>query len=381
MSNRIKPVDGLRAVAVIGVLWAHTWMFFGNIPFKIGSIDVNRLLSFGGNGVDLFFVISGFCMYLMHAKKNIGFSFSIFSGFLKKRFKRIAPAFYTLIIVETLFTLAQKHIFPTASFFQHISFTNLYLANNEFSPHYWSLATEMQFYIVLPLLFYGFKSEAKVLSVNLVLILISIILTAIHFYFYRADILNGITISYDSIIYRYAEFGWGIVVAILFMRGYRLPKYLLGFPGFIIGFAIAFFGRTLKLTEFLQLFGSMSFIIKAFSEPLMAFGFAVILFNVMVSKSIMQDILLSRPFQFIGRISYSFYLWHWLIATAISNLVINYLGRTSILLNLSFVISLFAVVPIAFLSYRILEAPYFKIHDRAEAIDNKVLAGNAVTQN
>ncbi|BAY33444.1 hypothetical protein NIES2107_53400 [Nostoc carneum NIES-2107] len=38
-NNRIAPVDGLRAVAVFGVIWAHIWLFCGNPTWSIGKIS------------------------------------------------------------------------------------------------------------------------------------------------------------------------------------------------------------------------------------------------------------------------------------------------------------------------------------------------------
>ena len=59
--NRIAPVDGLRTVAAVGVLWAHVWVFMGNPTLSVGTIgavalDLNRAASIVGTGVDLFFV-------------------------------------------------------------------------------------------------------------------------------------------------------------------------------------------------------------------------------------------------------------------------------------------------------------------------------------
>ena len=61
-ANRIAPVDGLRAIAALGVLWAHVWAFTGNpqLPLaRIGPVvlDANRAFAIVGTGVDLFFVI------------------------------------------------------------------------------------------------------------------------------------------------------------------------------------------------------------------------------------------------------------------------------------------------------------------------------------
>jgi peptidoglycan/LPS O-acetylase OafA/YrhL len=46
--TRFKGIDGLRALAVVGVLWAHCWMFLGNPSLNIGVVPLNRIISFGG---------------------------------------------------------------------------------------------------------------------------------------------------------------------------------------------------------------------------------------------------------------------------------------------------------------------------------------------
>ena len=55
--SRIAPVDGLRAVAVLGVVWAHVWLFCGNPVLSIGKIgstnlDLHRVFSSVGTGVE-----------------------------------------------------------------------------------------------------------------------------------------------------------------------------------------------------------------------------------------------------------------------------------------------------------------------------------------
>lgn len=99
---RISKIDGYRTIAVVGVVWTHVWSFFGNPPIIIFGLNIAGLLSFGGTGVDLFFVISGFCMYLMYVSKERQFNFHNYWVYLKKRFIRIAPAFYTAIFAYSL---------------------------------------------------------------------------------------------------------------------------------------------------------------------------------------------------------------------------------------------------------------------------------------
>ena len=66
-SPRLASIDGWRAIAVLGVFWWHTWIHTGNpsLILSIGShgLNLQRLPVLLGNGVHLFFVISGFCIH------------------------------------------------------------------------------------------------------------------------------------------------------------------------------------------------------------------------------------------------------------------------------------------------------------------------------
>jgi peptidoglycan/LPS O-acetylase OafA/YrhL len=102
LKTKIAKLDGLRALAALGVLWIHIWTIHGNPRFKIAGLDITNILALGGNGVDLFFVISGFCMYYFYAHKAT-FSYLDFWTFIKKRWQRLSPAFYTATLVYIAF--------------------------------------------------------------------------------------------------------------------------------------------------------------------------------------------------------------------------------------------------------------------------------------
>lgn len=144
--NRIAPVDGLRAVAVLGVIWVH-WAFGCGTPVwslgKISSVnlDVNRAISAIGTGVDLFFVISG-CMYLMYAQKQTKFAWNTSATFLKKRWLRIAPNFYLAALVCAVGFLLVGKPFPWFDLLAHASFTQTLLPHTgTLAAPFWSLAT------------------------------------------------------------------------------------------------------------------------------------------------------------------------------------------------------------------------------------------------
>ena len=98
MNKRIESIDGWRAVAALGVLYTHVWATLSFPVLNVGGVDVFRLLNLWGNGVQLFFVISGFCFYLVLEKQQ-QYDFKTAFAFWKKRWLRIAPAFYTACIV------------------------------------------------------------------------------------------------------------------------------------------------------------------------------------------------------------------------------------------------------------------------------------------
>jgi len=102
MNNRLEEIDGLRALAVLGVTWSHCWMFFDNLDLNFFKIPINRLMSFGGVGVDLFFVISGFCMTMAFTRNYQNLNVTNLKDFVIRRFLRIAPVYYIALVVYTI---------------------------------------------------------------------------------------------------------------------------------------------------------------------------------------------------------------------------------------------------------------------------------------
>lgn len=142
-------IQGLRALAVLAVIVFHvqaTWLPGGFL------------------GVDVFFVVSGFVVSRVILQRGDGFSWR---GFYASRLRRIVPAYATMLLVTAL--LAAVLLVPEdfrlfeASLRRALLFTsNQHFANagDYFAPaahewpllHTWSLAVEMQFYFLLPLI-------------------------------------------------------------------------------------------------------------------------------------------------------------------------------------------------------------------------------------
>ena len=149
--NYRAEIDGLRAIAVVPVLFFHAAIY----PFSGGYV-----------GVDIFFVISGYLISGILLKEIEQGSFSVV-GFYDRRIRRIYPALFATIAVTAIaaaFVLYAddlkdfgQSVVATLTFMSNVLFwheTNYFAPNAEFKPllHTWSLAVEEQFYVLFPLL-------------------------------------------------------------------------------------------------------------------------------------------------------------------------------------------------------------------------------------
>jgi peptidoglycan/LPS O-acetylase OafA/YrhL len=175
----------------------------------------------------------------------------------------------------------------------------------------------------------------------------------------RSDILNQLTIPSEQIWYRFVEFGFGVLAAIFYVDKKILPLIFRGLLGFVIALTIVYMGRLLMLKELLVLLGDYSYIPRAFGETVITFGFTIMLFNIIEYRTIFSKFISLDPFLFLGKISYNMYLWNWLISAYINKWLINYFGISNRTMMLAMVVTLAAVIPISWASYKIFEEFYF----------------------
>lgn len=63
MTNRFAAIDGLRGLAILMVTAYHLWGYAGKLEVMIGAVDLAPIFSYGYLGVELFFALSGFCLF------------------------------------------------------------------------------------------------------------------------------------------------------------------------------------------------------------------------------------------------------------------------------------------------------------------------------
>ncbi|MEU5877419.1 acyltransferase [Spirillospora sp. NPDC047279] len=157
ISGHHAALDGLRAVAAFAVLLFHVAASTGYLS-RQGAIPA--LLSRGEIGVPIFFTLSGLLLYRPWAAAALGMRPPPGTGsYLWKRALRLLPAYWALVVV-TMFMYAEDHLTDVWTWVSLGTLTYSYDPhpwwNNYLGPNgmgqIWSLTVEAAFYVALPLL-------------------------------------------------------------------------------------------------------------------------------------------------------------------------------------------------------------------------------------
>ena len=289
-------LDGLRAFAVIAVIINH---FNKNI------------LESGYLGVDIFFVISGYVITSSLINKRFDKFKNFISSFYIRRIKRLLPAlmFYVLPISLLIWILdpAAKESLRTG-ITSMFGISNLYLFSNavdyfanstELNPftHTWSLSVEEQFYLIFPIIFWlsSFKSNKSKVKRNLLLILL-LISTISLIAFIGIYNLNQ-PAAYFLMPLRFWEIALGSISYLIFTQKNSLSENLKRInPNIIILIIFSIYFLPLSYA----IFSTVSIVFLTF-----------ILIFCLRDGSYISNLFKRKEILFIGKRSYSLYLWHW----------------------------------------------------------------------
>jgi peptidoglycan/LPS O-acetylase OafA/YrhL len=231
-------IDIARAVAVILVLFYHLILELNWESFP--SVRIFYVFRIGWIGVDLFFVISGFVIFLslIRTAENFGID-NYKKPYFKNRLSRIVPLYFLtswcfLVLVEPkLFSYPSdwlwRNILSHVFFIHNLSTTYMGALNGPT----WSIATEMQFYIFIAIVFKWLPRQRPVLMCAL-FIMIALAWRAGAWYTFEpsldASYLAHRMTRVEQLPGRLDAFGLGCAIAlIVWNRKHPLHCYLL--PG------------------------------------------------------------------------------------------------------------------------------------------------------
>jgi peptidoglycan/LPS O-acetylase OafA/YrhL len=282
-------IQGLRALAIVLVIGLHMNL----AGFNAGFI-----------GVDMFLVISGYVITLSLQKQPAKQVFRNLAKFWRGRFIRIFPAAALVICVTVIAAFIFQGLAFNSDLFTDARWATLYGTNlrlissgsnyfiagldQSLLTHYWSLAVEQQFYLVFPVVVFGLTWLGK--ETNRKWILRSFLLVAIVASAYCSVIetsTNSIS-AYFSPLTRFWELAVGGLVATFTATG---SKYFSFIGLALLGFSIYYLSSQSPYPGYLAWLPVMATALLLWA-PLKPLGMP--------------------PLRYIGDISYSLYLWHFL---------------------------------------------------------------------
>ncbi len=286
-------IDGLRAVAVLSVLFFHAGIW----PFSGGFV-----------GVDVFFVISGYLITTIILNDLNAGRFSI-AQFYERRIRRIFPALLLTVAITVAGALALFSATELESLFASLVWLSFFASNFYFAQnsgyfdgaaeqnatlHTWSLAIEEQFYVVFPALL-AFVLRRR-LDARWVFLSLAIASFAFSIYIVDRDARP----AFFSTPGRIWELLLGVLAAVGLFPRLTNPK---------VRTAISVAGLAAIAASVFLLDGDTPFP-GAYALPACA-GTAAIIWAGACGETPVTRWLGWRPLVFVGLISYSLYLLHW----------------------------------------------------------------------
>lgn len=286
-------------------------------------------------------------MYLVYLNKP-PINAKRFLTFVLRRWLRIAPAFYAAAI----FCAICLGVSDAYSLLAHALFLHTLVPHvKELAAPFWSIATEMHFYLVLPV-FAIIGSGRKTLWTTYGLLIMSVIFGV----WLSMQSEQVRTFWSNQLPVRLCEFCWGILVGIAYSQKSTVRSH---WAIVSTGAVLLVLGRLLMMGSFANGTQTMR-IMGAFGVPLLSGGYAALIWSALNENYTLNNLLNSRFFQVVGRYSYSLYLWHWIPSGWMASLFIYRFGKSAVSMNACFITTMALLLMISAVSYTVFEQPYFR---------------------
>lgn len=326
-TKHIDVLDGVRAIAVFGVLWFHFWqqnwiMPYFPAPFlmKLGLPGTISLLFIPRAGflfVDWLLFLSAFCLFLPYARAMLeNTPLPETRLFYQKRIARIVPSYFTAVLIIFFCVSipagayrdcwqALGDLLPTLTFTQ--TFFPDVLIGTKINGVLWTAAIEMQFYLFFPFLAKGFAKKPVWTYFGMLAVAV------LYLRGFALPHADNIRLTVNQLPAFFGVFANGMAFAFLFVLA---GKYLkrspqlsaLAFAGLVAGFVILKSMMSIAPeTNPVQLW-------QAENRFVLSLVFALITLSAALTFSGIRWLFSNKLMQFLSLISYNVYIWHQWIA-------------------------------------------------------------------
>ncbi|HEY8315166.1 MAG TPA: acyltransferase [Candidatus Baltobacteraceae bacterium] len=307
--NRLGVLDGLRGIAVLLVLWYHVWEISW-LPAPLPALQF--IPETGFVGVHLFFFISGFVIVYPFLRAQFDRAAAPgWSHFYYRRFLKIVPSYVLSILV--IIAIGYAH-FDSAGqaardIITHILFVHTWFAETYGSINgvLWTLAVEVQFYAIFPLLWLCFKRAPWITAgaMTAVSLLYRHVAAVCCLHTHALDMIDNLPGYLDI-------FAAGMMSAYLYLR-LRDRSQSPAIRAAAVVVALGGFAFLIALLENLWAFRSVdqwSTVWQFVNRTWIGVAFAIIALGSLFAAPAWKRALANPVLLFFAAISYNLYLYH-----------------------------------------------------------------------
>ena len=319
---RYKELDALRGIAALIVVLFH---------YTMGRPEAQFGFNLGTTGVDLFFIISGFVIFMSLAKVKDS------SDFVINRVSRLYPTYWAcvsftfiLICAASLYLYGDFRQINILAYLGNLTMFQLYLNISDLDGPYWTMIVEMIFYISILILFHF-----KLLKfLNIIGITLSVFVAVMTSVFYDYSFIKEILLWIPLLQF-----------IPLFFAGTIFYKMKANKSGLVEQYLILAICLTTQILLFYNSGRSHQFITHIEYATMLTIYFALFIFFVNGKLSF----IVSKGTLFLGKISFALYLIHQFISIEImipfltQKLQINF-WIASLIISLPIVIILSTII-------------------------------------
>ncbi len=337
-NSRLEWVDSLRGLAAIFVFISHLVLFQHTFsPFSSYFIKPVEILDLGKVGVVAFFMISGFVIPGSLEKQSTG-------RFVINRIFRLYPVYWISILVVIALS---PSIFAIKQILINLTMMQRMLGTADIEMVYWTLQVELIFYVICLVLYYFNKLFNERINSIIILLLLSLSMIG-SLVRYFVGIKVPVMLSTSLCIMFLGLYFYQVMRNI---TQYRLSKFHL----FLLTFSIAYipicFFAYIRLTADNEIW--WRFALGHIS--------GIFLFMVFQLRSIKSPILL-----YLGKISYSVYLFHFIISGYLYPKIAGFMNTNNDLVH--FLVLAVCMIAVIFFS----SITFFLVEEPARSLGHKI---------
>lgn len=410
--STIAVLDGIRAIAALLVAGFHIDQFNHTDLWPAWKYPLpSALITFGGSGVTLFFVLSGFLLFMPYARALLfEAKWPSARQFYIRRALRILPGYYVALTLIVIFF--QPQYLQPAYWKRLLLFITMFMDSTpqtvgKLNGPFWTLAIEWQFYMLMPLLMLGFSLVMNrlqgvpkrrffiVLGCCLVLITYGLAMRYIGIYCARHPdqtfhlphiVLKGLLFFLFGMNGKYLEnFAMGMIICTCYIYAQH-PKYGVGLQDRLqqnsrwlrrLGLVLLLFTAIwhfqvlqMRVPQF-DLLNPWNGKFSWLNEMIIATGYSAWILAILFGSRALTGLFSFTPLLKLGMISFSLYMWHLPLLHLYNDKILPHLHLVGPhLIYLSYWIWFFIfIVPFSTASYLLVERPFMKLRARAHRND------------